>query len=64
MKNILTQKVDAARLYWQLLDKLDSSTNTGMSNLTADEFDGYFKSLNNPEDVSTQADDDIYEYLN
>ena len=43
MKNILTQKVDDARLYWQLLDKLDSNTNTGMSNLTADEFYGYFK---------------------
>ena len=51
-------------MYWQLLDKLDSNTNTGKSNLTADEFYGYFKSLNNPEDVSIQADDDIYEYLN
>ena len=30
----------------------------------SDEFYGYFNSLNNPEDVSTQADDDIYEYLN
>ena len=64
MKNILKQKLDDARLYWQLLDKLDSNTNTGESNLTADEFYGYFKSLNYPEDVSTQADDDIYEYLN
>ena len=59
----MKQKVDDARLYWQLLDKLDSNTNTGESNLTADEFYGYFKSLNNPEDVSTQGDDDIYEYL-
>ena len=25
MKNILKQKVDDARLYWQLLDKLDST---------------------------------------
>ena len=24
----------------------------------------YFKSLNNPKDISTQADDYIYEYLN
>ena len=64
MKNILKQKVDVARLYWQLLDKLDSNRNTGNSNLTADEFIGYFKSLYNQEDVSTQVDDAIYEYLN
>ena len=64
IKNILKQKVDDARLYWQILDKLDSNTNTGESNLTADKFYGYFKSLNNTEDVSIQADDDIYEYLN
>ena len=64
MKNILKQKVDDARLYWQLQDKLDSNTNPGKSNLTADEFLWYSKSLNNPEDVSTQAEDDIYEYLN
>ena len=51
-------------MYWQLLDILDSNTNTGKSNLTADEFYMYFKSLNNPEDISTQADDDIYEYSN
>ena len=48
MKNILRQTVDDARLYRQLLDKLDSNTNTGESNLTADEFYGYIKSLNNP----------------
>ena len=64
MENILKQKVDDARLYWQLLDKLDSNRNTGNSNLTADEFIGYFKSLYNHEDVSTQVDDAIYEYLN
>ena len=37
MKNILKQKVDDARLYRPLLDKLDSNTYTGESNLTADE---------------------------
>ena len=54
---LLNAKYKNAKQYWKLLK--ESVTGPKCSNLSATDFANYFKSINNPNDLFFQADDDI-----
>ena len=54
---LLNAKYKNAKQYWKLLK--ESVTGPKPSNLSATDFANYFKSINNPNDLFFQSDDDI-----
>ena len=54
---LISAKLKNAKEYWKLLK--ESVSQPKPKRLSANDFDNYFKSINNPEDPFFQADEDV-----